>query len=55
MQTFFKTYRPEAVGYNFTIVKINGGQDYQDVVGLEVQLHPFPLKLPFCLKVFLST
>ncbi|KAG6841456.1 hypothetical protein C0991_010881 [Blastosporella zonata] len=36
LQTFFKTYRTDAVGSSYTTVLINGGLDNQNVPGVEV-------------------
>lgn len=38
LQTFFRSFRPDAVGSNFTIVQINGGGDNQTQPGIEANL-----------------
>ena len=38
MQTFFKMFRPDAVGGNVTVISVDGGLNNQSIPGVEVQL-----------------
>ncbi|KAF9448952.1 subtilisin-like protein [Macrolepiota fuliginosa MF-IS2] len=38
LQTFFKRFRPDAVGSNFTTIQVNGGGDDQNDPGVEANL-----------------
>jgi hypothetical protein len=37
VQTFFQSFRPDAVGSSFTTVRLNGGGDDQSDPGVEVR------------------
>ncbi|XP_006462127.1 hypothetical protein AGABI2DRAFT_193429 [Agaricus bisporus var. bisporus H97] len=38
LQTFFRRFRPDAVGFNYTTVQLNGGGDDQNDPGVEANL-----------------